>query len=443
MLRLILSDLLLHRRLWVGYLLIAAATAAVGSVAAAQIETAVRTGGDVRPALFAISGTVIIFSTVTAVVVLGSITNLVVALQRRGHALWHLVGIRPGLIRLVVLAQLLIVGMLGGAAGCALAAPALPALFRFFFASVRDMAGVRPRFGLAAAGAVVLVVTFVVLLSGARGAGRASRVPALQSLREPDLPRRRMGVPRWLAAAVVPAALFSLISSLPGTPAAQLAMPLMLVAPLTAGFFAAVAPVLFPVVLRAWTALVPASASASWFLARNATGHTSSRSTATISPLMLAVALAGGFATATRIGGAAVRAESGQQVPDVATGVVALLIGGPLLLAVLGATITVFLSSRSREREFALIQAAGGTRGTVLAAAAGEALIYVVTAGLLGGATVLVTALAGLYSAAVWEFGTAAVAGIIAAGLLLTVAATALPALSALREEIPRTLAAE
>lgn len=35
------------------------------------------------------------FTTVTALIVLGSTANLTVALQRRSHALWQLVGIRP------------------------------------------------------------------------------------------------------------------------------------------------------------------------------------------------------------------------------------------------------------------------------------------------------------------------------------------------------------
>jgi putative ABC transport system permease protein len=158
---------------------------------------------------------------------------------------------------------------------------------------------------------------------------------------------------------------------------------------------------------------------------------------------MVAVALAGGLYTAAGIGGEAVSRETSSATQDLATGTVALLIGGPLLLAVLGATATIFMSSRSREREFALIQAAGGTEATVLGAAAWEAVIYVVTAAGLGAVAVAVTAVAGLWAVGVWGFGLGSVASVAGAGLLLTLAATVLPTWSALREEVPRTLAAE
>ena len=443
MLRLIFSDLAANFRIWAGTLVVALATGAVTTMAAAEIETAARTGGDPGLALYAISGTVLLFATLTTVIVLGSISNLAVALQQRPYALWQLVGIRPALIRLVVLTQLLIVALAGGAAGCAVTTPALPALFRFFFAGASGLDGLRPRFGVVAAGSVVAFVTVVVVVSGARAAGRASRVPALQSLREPDLPRRRMGVLRWLNALVLLAILVSVLSSLPGSAADRLATPLMIVAPLTAGLLAAVSPLLYPAFLRAWTALIPPSVSAGWYLARNSTAHNVSRSTAAISPLTVAVALAGGFYTATGIGGAAISRESPGAAQGVATGTVALLIGGPLILAVLGATATIFMTSRSREREFALIQAAGGTQATVLGAAACEAVIYVVTAAFLGAAAVGVTALAGLAAVGSWEFGFGPVAAVAATGLFLTLAATVLPTLFALRDEVPRTLAAE
>jgi len=443
MLRLIISDLLANLRIWLGTLVVAAATGAVSTVAAAEIETAARTGGNPGLALYAISGTALLFATLSAVVVLGSISNLAVALQQRAYALWQLVGIRPVLIRLVVLTQLLIVAVIGAAVGCAATAPALPALFRFFFTGANGLEGLRPRFGPAAAGGVIVFVTAVVVLSGARGAGRASRVPALQTLREPDRPSRRMGVPRWLSAGAVLAIVVSVVASLPGTAPGRLSTPLMIIAPLVAAFLSAVSPLLLPVFLRGWTALIPPTISASWYLARNSTAQNVSRSTAAVSPLMVAVALTGGFYTATAIGGAAVSRESMTTAADVGNGTVALLIGGPVLLAVLGATATIFMSSRSREREFALIQAAGGTGATVLGAAACEAVIYVVTAALLGAVAVAVTAVTGWWVEGSWEFGAGPVGVLAGAGLLLTLAATVLPTWTALRAEIPRTLAAE
>jgi putative ABC transport system permease protein len=169
------------------------------------------------------------------------------------------------------------------------------------------------------------------------------------------------------------------------------------------------------------------------------------RSTAAISPLMVAVGLAGGLYTATAVSNAALdRTASGTAAaPDIGAGTVALLIGGPVLLAVFGSTTTIFRSGRSREREFALIQVAGGTTATVLAATGWEAPIYAATAVAFGSASVAVTTMAGLWLEHRWEFGAPAVGSIAGLGLLLILAATVLPTASALRTEMPRTLAAE
>ena len=59
---------------------------------------------------------------------------------------------------------------------------------------------------------------------------------------------------------------------------------LPLIAPLVMIVIVAGGPVLYPLVLRGWTALVPASASASWYLARHQARYHLARSTASITP---------------------------------------------------------------------------------------------------------------------------------------------------------------
>lgn len=439
MVRLIVSDLVANARIWLGALLIAATTAAVGTIVASDIQTAIQAGGVVALALYGLSGVIITFTVVTALIVVGSVANLTVALQQRAYALWQLIGVRPAYVRWIVTTQLASVALIGGASGCLAAAPAVGPLYRYAFAGSPDLAGVRPVFGPLAAVPVVLFVVVVVTLGGVRSAGRAARTPPIRSLREPELPDRRMNAGRWLggsAAAVIAA---GIITSLPGTDLDRLPVPLMLLAPLAAAVLAALGPLHLARLLRGWTALVSPALSAAWYLARSATAHNASRSTATISPVMVAIALAGGLYSAT---GTVDAAED--RGGSLTAGTVVLLLGGPLLLALLGATTTVFMSSRRRERELALLLAAGATPGLVLAAAAWEAVIYVVTAALLGAAAVLVTAVAGGWAVGgLPSFGLGAAAVVAAAGMLLTLAATVLPTALALRHDIPRTLAAE
>jgi putative ABC transport system permease protein len=440
MLRLILSDLLTSRRIWLGALVVSAATAVTIAVAASLIETGVRVGGSAGLALGALSGAVLIFSLVAAVIVLGTVANLTVALKRRDYALWQLVGVSPSRVGSVVSTQLFLVALLGAVLGCAAIAPFLQAFFDF---SLKDSSGIgalHVSFGPISIAAVLAVVVVLVVLAGGRSAGRAGRVSPLESLREPELPRLRMSGWRTFAGIAFGLLVLALASSLPGTAVERISVPLMLIGAMLAATLSALGPKVFPWVLTGWTAIVPPSASASWYLARNSARHNLSRSSAVISSLMVAIALVGSFYT----GSGTARHATGDTGSNVSTGTVALILGGPLLLSLLGAAVAVAMSSRTREREGALIRAAGGTEGMLLAAAVWESVIYVVTAFLLGTATVAVTALLGAGAAATspdWASGPVVVTAV--AGLALMLIATTVPTSLANRRPVTTSLTAE
>ncbi|MFK3679094.1 FtsX-like permease family protein [Microbacterium sp. NPDC090218] len=103
------------------------------------------------------------------------------------------------------------------------------------------------------------------------------------------------------------------------------------------------------------------------------------------------------------------------------------------------------MSGHTREREFALIQAVGSTRGAIVLTAIWEAVAYAVTAVIIGTAA---TVIGGFVIAGALSLPSPVVAfpaiGLIAGGgLVLLLAATVLPTVAALRTEIPRTLAVE
>ncbi|MGJ6967715.1 FtsX-like permease family protein [Streptosporangium sp. G11] len=271
MLRLIFADLVANRRIWLGTVVIVAVTSAVTTTVASDIETAVHVGGAVGLALYAISGTVLAFVAVTAFVVLGAVLNLTVALQQRDYALWQLVGVRPAAVRAVVLAQLLVVGFVGAVAGSLAAVPFLDPLFRHSFRQASGFDGVQPRFGPVAAASVVLFVMLVVVLGGWHGARRAGRVPAIESLREPEPRQRRMTRLRWFVTGAALLSVAGVAATVPRTALANLTTPLMMLSVLTAALFAATGPVLFGRLLRLWTGLLPARRSRSWYLARSTT----------------------------------------------------------------------------------------------------------------------------------------------------------------------------
>lgn len=121
------------------------------------------------------------------------------------------------------------------------------------------------------------------------------------------------------------------------------------------------------------------------------------------------------------------------------------VLGGPLLLSAVAAAATVFMSGHARECELALIHAAGSTPPAVILTAIWEAVIYTVTAAILGaaatviGGTIIAAKLALAHS--VISFSTLALIAV--GGFVLILVATAAPTAAALRREIPRTLAVE
>lgn len=156
---------------------VSAATALVTSVAASDVETAMGLGGNAALAIYAISGTVILFTAVAAVIVLSSVANLSVVLQQRDYALWQLVGVRPGSLRSIVLTRLVVVSLVGSLVGVGLSVPLLQPFFDYVFADLPGFGSVPVQFGPLGVGAVVVFVALIVLLSGGRSARRGRAGP--------------------------------------------------------------------------------------------------------------------------------------------------------------------------------------------------------------------------------------------------------------------------
>lgn len=443
MIRLIVGDLVAQSRVWAGMLAVVIATGFVAAIAAGLIETGATHGGRVQDGLSSTSGAVIVFTTATALIVLSGSANLTVSLHQRGYALWQIVGIRPALVGLVVLVQLVIIALVGAGIGFLIAVSIFPVLFDYVFQSWERMPGISLHLGGASAIWVLLSVLGVVLLGGLRGARRASRVSPVEVLREPEMPRARVEWFRYLVLVGLLLGLVSVIVNLDREDASlsTISGAGLFLTPLIAAAFAAAGPLLYPLVLRGWTALVPRKVSASWFFARHSARFRLSRSSAAIGPLMVAVALTGGLYTMA----ASIDAVQGRSGGTLAPEGVVILLGGPLLLSAVAAAATVFMTGQSREREFSLLQAAGATRTVILLTSLWEALIYAFTAALLGG---LATSIGGVIIADVLELDAPVISldGILviaASGFAALLIATIAPTSAALRHDIPRSLAVE
>lgn len=446
MIHLVFSDLAAHARVWLGAFAVAIASGFVGGMAAGLVETGMAYGGEVQSGLSSAGSAVISFTAVTALIVLSSIANLTVVLQQRNYALWQLIGVRPALVGTIVLIQLAVVAVVGAAVGCAVSVPFIARLFAWSFRDWPTMRGVAVQLSGSGVLLVIAAILCVVLLGGLRGARRASRTPPIEALRASEPPKVRMGWFRYVIAAAVLAGVIGMAWSMAGATFSGVSGMAPLLTPMVAGVLAAVGPLLYPLTLHAWASIVPASASATWLLARNSARYRLSRSNAAIGPLMVAVAIAGGLYTSGATLSAAQTARTGRTEGfDLAPEGVVIMLGGPLLLSGVAAAATVFMSGQEREREFALIQAAGSTQGSIVLAALWEAVIYAATAAALGTVATIIGGLIvahslGLALPAV-AFGTIALIAL--GGFLLILAATIAPTAAALRHEIPRSLSVE
>ncbi len=447
MIRLIISDLIVHARIWLGVLAVTIAAGFVGAIAAGLLETGAFHGGAVNDGLSSTSSAVIMFTALTALIVLSSTATLTISLQVRSYALWQLVGVRPVLVSLVVLTQLGIIGVVGGLLGSLFAIPVFPALFTWVFREWSGMQGISLHLGIGSAFAVTAAITLTVLFGGLRSARRAGRTPPVEALREPEPSQTRMGWVRVLLAVATLGAVIALVLNLDGSASmSAFSGQAVLLTPLIAAVLASTGPILFPLVLRGWTALIPARVSATWFLARNSARYRLSRSSAAISPLMVAIALTGGLYTTAATTAAAETIRTGADAGfELAQEGVVILLGGPLLLSAVASAATVFMSGHAREREFALIQAVGSTPHSIVLAAIWEAVVYTVTAVILGSAATIIggVIVADALSLAGPSVSFPALGLIAGGGLVLLLAATVMPTAAALRTEIPRTLAVE
>ena len=293
--------------------------------------------------------------------------------------------------------------------------------------------------------AVWAAVACVFLVGGARGARSAAKMPPVAALCEPEAARKGVTAMRALVSAVLGLGAWQIASSLFGAELRALSnslfLPLLMVATLVP-----VAPAALSALMAAWTAPVPQRRLHAWYLARRTARYGLAASTSTETPIMVGFALVAGIFSLGGLLEGYIRQQglTGYSATLDWTSSV-LLLGGPVLLCAVGAAASVVMTSKTRTRDVALLVVAGARPGTLLAAAACEALVHAVTATLAGMAVVIasnavVASAVGMPPFSGLAFGEGLVVSL--AGFVLVLAATLVPTCAALRREPALVLAA-
>lgn len=446
MIRLVLCDLKDHAATWIGALIVAIGCGYIGGWVVSLQATADFYVGGMHWSLQNAATMMLVFSVVAGVAVLMSASSLTVSMQRRSYALWQLANVSPRKVILVVLVQLAIVALFGAMCGTLITAVTFEALFPWVFSAQSIFEQVEPHAGILRMPAVWLVVAAVFFAGGIRSAVSAGRTPPLTALREPEVKAKGITWLRVLLFASLIACVFFVYTVMVDSTPYDASSWAVLVPVLSAAAFTSVAPLFFSLLLTAWTALVPQKRWIAWYLARRNARYGFSTSTSVETPIMMGFGLVAGLFSVLNVFAEYDRSQgisdtSGWSL-DLTTGLIVL--GGPVLLCAIGAAISVAMSSRSRNRDVALLTACGSQTSTMVVEAVCEALIHAVTAILVGMISVVVSVAIVAHALGLPLLqGVTFEAGIIVSlvGFALVLIATLVPTLSALNGETAAVLA--
>ena len=412
MVTLIWNDLRHHARQWLWSLLVATVGGAIVGVIITAWYSALswaqaQGSAELVNASHLIGSNLVSYAGLATAVILSTTLGLTVSAQQRSHALWKVLGIPGSRIRRIILGQVGVIGLLGGAIGAVASLP----LVRLYLLTWRelevfppDLPIIMPGFGVPL---TIAVTTLFCILGGMGAARRAASVPEMQALREASAPRTRT---RWWQLVIVAVLVLAVVvtpfdSTVPLNEAERAELVAAgvdlndpgerAVTGGAMGLLAAIAGLCVPnwtlrPLLTWWTALVPGRSPA-WFAARANARHRASLSMTTIVPFAIAVAMTGTVYAA--VGAGQATGAQGSVNGFLTVGIPIFLISG------VGGIANIAMVGRARRQEGALLGVVGARTRTVLASTALEGVIYAGTGILFGLAATAFSAVnAALYS---------------------------------------------
>jgi putative ABC transport system permease protein len=440
-LRFIAADLVDSWRVWLGALIVSIAASLAASVPGVLVVTGLTIPGLPGIALFSIAGTVLAFTVIAVVVVLTSVMRLTVSLLAPTYALWQLAGVTPRTVAVALMVQLAVVAAAGGAIGATLGAVSAPPLVTTWLHGATGLGLVRPVSAPVESTAVAVVTTVIALLAGIGAAVRAGRTLPIVVIRaEEGRERRGKTVVRVVVVAALSALALQMVLTIPSalrTGAAQA----LLVGPVLVAAIAVAGGAISAPVCRWLTALIPERLSVSFAIARATVAWSATRSASTVAALVVAI----GLPSALVAGQRTVATVLGEHTSG--SGTTALVLGGPVLLAAVGAAATMFMAGRDRDREQSLLTTIGATPGFGVAVAALEGAILLFTGAVVATGVVAVVSVAewmvlvGGHTAARPVLPIAELVAVTAVCAPLVIAAAVVPALGLGRKTAQRARA--
>lgn len=363
-----------------------------------DVLAAARAAG-VSPAELTVPGVSVAFYTaMVAVPVVAVVGQSCVQALRTSWALWRLAGALPRQVLAAVVATVGVLGLVACVPGILLG---LVAAQPFASVLTRLAAARMGRIEVAQTPTTLLLTVVVVVaiaLLGAIGPARAAvRTPAVEAVRDvAPTGRSRMGLLRWVTAGLWGLActgqLVAALLARPGpmvegwpTGGGQATLASLLLAVLVV----LMAPVLIPGLLRLWSAPLT-RLGGPWLIARRSALWRAGSAASAIGLLALSFSFTAALMTSLATSEAVVEAAHLSVALNQADSLVLAGILGAM--ALLGAVAVVGMTSRSRQRELAVLRCAGSTVRGVRWQVVAEAGLYVATALLVSVVPLAVTA---------------------------------------------------
>ena len=323
-------------------------------------------------------------------------TGLVIDSRRGAVARLALTGATPAQVVGTVLNQLTVVALASAVIGDVLAAFALePTLVYLMRERGVDSIGVPapPVIDLGVLFLVDAAWVLVVLLGGLRQARRGSRIPPVEALRQAQglAGRRPRAVGRWIRAVVAMLLTAAMFAAVPVLAAdrnketfSQIMQLNLLTLVLAGWLLSQLVPLLVRPLTAAWTRLVP-TRDPSWLMARATVLAKADRLAGSVTPVMFTTGLTFGLLGLPATYNACFAASGfGVTLEHVSPATFTVFLGPALAIAMAGSVGSLFMMSKQRDAELALLGIAGATPAQRTAAATLEAVIVTVTAAILG-----------------------------------------------------------
>ncbi|UNX54199.1 ABC transporter permease [Georgenia sp. TF02-10] len=411
-----------------------------------QMAAAVAEAGTTLSEVRIAAQTIYVLTALFGAIALNVVGSATVEAERALMGQWRLAGALPRQTSAIAIGLVALTALVGSIPGVALAAVVGPPLVNL----VNSMAGpgleeVPVSMHLIPA-AIAIVLTVITCLLGALApARRAARVPAVEALVTTSPHRTRLTTARMVLTVLgilAAAAIVAIAPNVPATSNGPVTIAFYLGLCLILTFYAA-APALVPAIIRGWGRLLNLVTGPAWQIARRSAMARAQISSATVAPLAAGLGCVGVLIGTVRTFLAQARTVGITDVNLLDSWVIVVV----ATVMLTGCSVAVVsLTSRNREREFALLRSAGATPSTLGRMVLLEALLYVITALLLATVTTLATVFTlawlgsrnGLPFAP--QFPGLTLAAFAAGAYLATVTAIALPARKAVDANLRTSL---